>query len=98
MKYSIIVQNTLSFVLRRPFLTLLLGATLSLLVLQSCSKEPGGGIVDTDTVSAEDNSTAESMFDDVFAVMDEAAQNEPGIRSGGYRASCAQVSVDTASS
>jgi hypothetical protein len=83
--------------MKKVFLSLIFGTALTVFLFQACRKE-SKGVLDMDTVSAEDNSTAESMFNDVFALMDEAATEQPGIRSGGYRASCATVTADTASS
>lgn len=81
--------------MKKILFILMTAAGLFFLFLTGCRKENTNSVIDADTISAEDNATAEMVFDDVFALMDEAAKDQPGLRQSGFRASCADITVDT---
>jgi hypothetical protein len=81
--------------MKKAILLLLFAAAGSTALFNGCKKE--GDNVDSDTISAQDNATSEDVFNDVFAMMDEAAREQSGIRSGGLRTGCATVTVDSVS-
>jgi hypothetical protein len=83
--------------MKRSILSLLFAGGLILFASQSCRKDSGNDVIDSDTIAAEDNATAEDIFNDVFALMDETARDQPALRTGGFRASCAQITVDSTS-
>ena len=59
--------------------------------LSECQKAK----LNKETVSAEDNATAENLFTDIFKIIDDMAKNEPGIGKTGSSAngSCAIVTL-----